>query len=161
MVVPFLFLTRAWFSHERPDRLGAALNTRGDEILCARCRHGEALQVSPRHRTHARHRGTLGRSCSDSNARRILPNWDRKTRRWPIAWRDGKSRRKFIRLLSAVTPLLFRHRLLQFFPWSIKLPSLTRKLWRSRDIIDTYVLTGTAIIFVIFSLIKTKLPHYP
>src|SRR5437016_11698046 len=47
-----------------------------------------------------------------------------------------------------------------FFPWSIKLPSLIRKLWRSRDIIDTYLLTGTAIIFVIFSLIKTKLPHY-
>jgi len=47
-----------------------------------------------------------------------------------------------------------------FFPWSIKLSSLTRKLWRSRDIIDTYLLTGTAIIFVIFSLIKTKLPHY-
>src|SRR6266481_7032214 len=47
-----------------------------------------------------------------------------------------------------------------FFPWSIKLPSLTRKLWRSRDKIDIYLITGAAIIFVIFSLIKTKLPHY-
>jgi len=47
-----------------------------------------------------------------------------------------------------------------FFPWSIKLPSLTRKLWRSRDKIDIYLLTGAGIIFVIFSLIKTKLPHY-
>src|SRR5438309_675778 len=47
-----------------------------------------------------------------------------------------------------------------YFSWSLKLSSLTRKLWRSRDIIDTYLLTGTAIIFVIFSLIKTKLPHY-
>src|SRR5207237_9252937 len=47
-----------------------------------------------------------------------------------------------------------------FFPCSIKLSSLIRKLWRSLDIIDTYLLTGTAIIFVIFSLIKTKLPHY-
>src|SRR6266496_2445200 len=54
-----------------------------------------------------------------------------------------------------------------FFPWSIKLPSLARKLWRSRDKtcpersrekIDIYLLTGTATIFVIFSLIKTKLP---
>jgi 4-amino-4-deoxy-L-arabinose transferase-like glycosyltransferase len=47
-----------------------------------------------------------------------------------------------------------------FFPWSIKLPRLIRKLWRSRDEIDIYLLTGVAIIFVIFSLIKTKLPHY-
>ena len=47
-----------------------------------------------------------------------------------------------------------------FFPWSIKLPALTRKLWRSRDKIDIYLITGAAIIFVIFSLIKTKLPHY-
>jgi 4-amino-4-deoxy-L-arabinose transferase-like glycosyltransferase len=47
-----------------------------------------------------------------------------------------------------------------FFPWSIKLPSLTTKLWRSRDKIDIYLITGAAIIFVIFSLIKTKLPHY-
>jgi 4-amino-4-deoxy-L-arabinose transferase-like glycosyltransferase len=47
-----------------------------------------------------------------------------------------------------------------FFPWSIKLPSLTKKLWRSRDKIDIYLLTAAGIIFVIFSLIKTKLPHY-
>jgi 4-amino-4-deoxy-L-arabinose transferase-like glycosyltransferase len=47
-----------------------------------------------------------------------------------------------------------------FLPWSIKLPSLTKKLWQSRDKIDIYLITGAAIIFVIFSLIKTKLPHY-
>jgi 4-amino-4-deoxy-L-arabinose transferase-like glycosyltransferase len=47
-----------------------------------------------------------------------------------------------------------------FFPWSIKLPSLAKRLWRSRDKIDIYLLTGAAIIFLIFSLIKTKLPHY-
>src|SRR6266404_4954831 len=47
-----------------------------------------------------------------------------------------------------------------FFPWSIKLPSLTKKLWRSRDKIDIYLITGVGVIFVIFSLIKTKLPHY-
>src|SRR5438874_7659017 len=55
-----------------------------------------------------------------------------------------------------------------FFPWSIKLPALTKKLWRSRDKtcpehsrrIDIYLLTAAGIIFVIFSLIKTKLPHY-
>jgi len=59
-----------------------------------------------------------------------------------------------------------------FFPWSIKFPRLTRNLWRKkeagitdpgysgRDGIDNYLLAGGAIIFVIFSLIKTKLPHY-
>jgi 4-amino-4-deoxy-L-arabinose transferase-like glycosyltransferase len=47
-----------------------------------------------------------------------------------------------------------------FFPWSIKLPSVTTKLWRERDQIDIYLLCGAGIIFVIFTLIKTKLPHY-
>ena len=47
-----------------------------------------------------------------------------------------------------------------FFPWSIKLPSLMKRLWHDRDNIDNYLLSGTAIIFIIFSLIKTKLPHY-
>jgi hypothetical protein len=58
-----------------------------------------------------------------------------------------------------------------FFPWSIKLPALAKKLWRDRDKsrlratgydgrVDIYLLAGAGIIFVIFSLIKTKLPHY-
>ncbi len=47
-----------------------------------------------------------------------------------------------------------------FFPWSIKLPTLMKRLWHDRDNIDNYLLSGTAIIFIIFSLIKTKLPHY-
>ena len=61
-----------------------------------------------------------------------------------------------------------------FFPWSIKLPWLMRKLWwkqgaevtppargySGRDKIDGYLLAGAGIIFIIFSLIKTKLPHY-
>ena len=47
-----------------------------------------------------------------------------------------------------------------FFPWSIKLPSLTKTLWRERDRVDIYLLCGAGIIFAIFSLIKTKLPHY-
>ena len=47
-----------------------------------------------------------------------------------------------------------------FFPWSIKLPTLTKRLWRERDKIDIYLLCGAGVIFVIFTLIKTKLPHY-
>jgi 4-amino-4-deoxy-L-arabinose transferase-like glycosyltransferase len=58
-----------------------------------------------------------------------------------------------------------------FFPWSIKLPWLIRQLWRQRKIaiadpgysrneLDSYFITGIAIIFVIFTLVATKLPHY-
>src|SRR5438876_1038218 len=59
-----------------------------------------------------------------------------------------------------------------FFPWSIKLPWLAKQLWRNRGAavgarsdrpgnkIDNYLLTGAAIIFFIFTLAKTKLPHY-
>ncbi|HEV2046924.1 MAG TPA: glycosyltransferase family 39 protein [Chthoniobacterales bacterium] len=47
-----------------------------------------------------------------------------------------------------------------FFPWSIKLPSLSKRLWSGRDKVDSYLLAGAAVILVIFSLVKTKLPHY-
>ncbi len=47
-----------------------------------------------------------------------------------------------------------------FFPWSIKLPWLTKTLWRDHDHIDTYLLWRVAIIFLIFTFVKTKLPHY-
>jgi 4-amino-4-deoxy-L-arabinose transferase-like glycosyltransferase len=57
-------------------------------------------------------------------------------------------------------PFYFVTVFVSFFPWSIKLPWLTKNLWRRRDSIDNYLITGVAIIFVIFSLIKTKLPHY-
>jgi 4-amino-4-deoxy-L-arabinose transferase-like glycosyltransferase len=57
-------------------------------------------------------------------------------------------------------PFYFLTVFVSFFPWSIKLPSLAKKLWRERDKIDIYLLSGAGIIFVIFTLIKTKLPHY-
>jgi 4-amino-4-deoxy-L-arabinose transferase-like glycosyltransferase len=47
-----------------------------------------------------------------------------------------------------------------FFPWSLKLPRLCHQLWHKRDWTDTYLLCGIAIIFLIFTLVKTKLPHY-
>ena len=57
-------------------------------------------------------------------------------------------------------PLYFATVFASFFPWSIKLPWLSGQLWRKRDKIDNYLLAGAGIIFIIFSLIKTKLPHY-
>jgi 4-amino-4-deoxy-L-arabinose transferase-like glycosyltransferase len=47
-----------------------------------------------------------------------------------------------------------------FFPWSIKLPRLAMKLWADRDKIDNYLIAGTAVIFLIFTFVQTKLPHY-
>lgn len=68
-------------------------------------------------------------------------------------------------------PFYFVTIFVSFFPWSIKLPWLIQQLWRqkkagiadpgdSRNQLDNYVLTGIAIIFVIFTLVATKLPHY-
>src|SRR5437764_7290334 len=57
-------------------------------------------------------------------------------------------------------PFYFVTIFISFFPWTIKLPSLIRKLWLNRDNIDHYLIAGIAVIFIIFSLIKTKLPHY-
>jgi 4-amino-4-deoxy-L-arabinose transferase-like glycosyltransferase len=57
-------------------------------------------------------------------------------------------------------PFYFLTIFASFFPWSIKLPWLARRLWRERDVIDNYLLSGVTIIFVIFTFVQTKLPHY-
>jgi len=66
-------------------------------------------------------------------------------------------------------PFYFVTVFVSFLPWSIKLPWLVRKLWPTRTsgivdpaykVIDIYLLAGAAIIFAIFTLVSTKLPHY-
>ena len=68
-------------------------------------------------------------------------------------------------------PFYFVTVFISFFPWSIKLPWLIRKLWRGEKasvnapgysgiLIGTYLLSGIAVVFVIFTLVSTKLPHY-
>ena len=78
-------------------------------------------------------------------------------------------------------PFYFVTVFISFFPWSIKLPWLIRNLWRNREAgvvhlrqgyggqaaagysgkpLDIYLLSGIAIVFVIFTLVSTKLPHY-
>jgi 4-amino-4-deoxy-L-arabinose transferase-like glycosyltransferase len=79
-------------------------------------------------------------------------------------------------------PFYFVTVFISFFPWSIKLPWLIQRLWRptkagiirlrqgyggqadpgysALDNIDKYLIAGVAIIFIIFTLVKTKLPHY-
>jgi 4-amino-4-deoxy-L-arabinose transferase-like glycosyltransferase len=86
-----------------------------------------------------------------------------------------------IGMYMLLLPFYFVTVFISFFPWSIKLPWLVRKLWRREKtgliplrqghggqgdvahggiLIDTYLLSGIAIVFVIFTLVSTKLPHY-
>jgi 4-amino-4-deoxy-L-arabinose transferase-like glycosyltransferase len=60
----------------------------------------------------------------------------------------------------AAMPFYFLCVFLSFFPWSIKLPGLVKHLWRKRDATDKYLISGILIVFVVMSLVKTKLPHY-
>jgi 4-amino-4-deoxy-L-arabinose transferase-like glycosyltransferase len=57
-------------------------------------------------------------------------------------------------------PFYFITIFVSFFPWSIKLPWLVKRLRQPRDKIDNYLLVGSAIVFLIFTLVRTKLPHY-
>jgi 4-amino-4-deoxy-L-arabinose transferase-like glycosyltransferase len=78
-------------------------------------------------------------------------------------------------------PFYFVTIFLSFFPWSIRLPWLIRKLLGEKNAgvirlrqgyggqadpdyngnkLDNYLVIGIAIILVIFTLVKTKLPHY-
>jgi 4-amino-4-deoxy-L-arabinose transferase-like glycosyltransferase len=68
-------------------------------------------------------------------------------------------------------PFYFVTVFISFLPWSIKLPWLLRKLWQNRsagvdtpgyggNLFDSYLVAGIAVIFIIFTLVKTKLPHY-
>jgi len=59
-----------------------------------------------------------------------------------------------------ILPFYFVTVFASFFPWSIKLPALTRRLWRDRDLTDTYLILGVAIVFLLMTIVKTKLPHY-
>lgn len=74
-------------------------------------------------------------------------------------------------MYALLLPFYFVSVFISFFPWSIKLPWLVQRLWRngnaavdprghSKDPIDAYLISGIAIIFVIFTLVSTKLPHY-
>ena len=60
----------------------------------------------------------------------------------------------------ALLPFYFLTVFASFFPWSIKLPALWKKLRAQRDGTDQFLLAGALIIFGIFTLVQTKLPHY-
>jgi 4-amino-4-deoxy-L-arabinose transferase-like glycosyltransferase len=61
----------------------------------------------------------------------------------------------------ALSPLYFVTVFASFFPWSIKLSALVRNMRARRpDISDNFLVIGVLMIFLIFTLVKTKLPHY-
>ncbi len=57
-------------------------------------------------------------------------------------------------------PFYFVTVFFSFFPWSIKLPWLLKRLRQERDNTDLYLLCGTAVVFGIFTLVTTRLLHY-
>ena len=57
-------------------------------------------------------------------------------------------------------PFYFVTLFITFAPWSWKIPWLARRLWKRRDALDLYLIAGCAVIIIIFSIVKTKLPHY-
>jgi 4-amino-4-deoxy-L-arabinose transferase-like glycosyltransferase len=57
-------------------------------------------------------------------------------------------------------PFYFLTVFVSFFPWSIKLPALARRLWRRRDGFDNYLIAGIVPIFLILTFVNTKFFHY-
>jgi 4-amino-4-deoxy-L-arabinose transferase-like glycosyltransferase len=62
----------------------------------------------------------------------------------------------------ATLPFFFVTVFPSFFPWSCWLPRLVRTWWRDRgaDFAEMYLVTGIALTFGVFTLVRTKLPHY-
>jgi 4-amino-4-deoxy-L-arabinose transferase-like glycosyltransferase len=67
---------------------------------------------------------------------------------------------KSVLIALATLPFYFVMIFLSFAPWSVKLPWLVRRLWRKCDPLDLYLVVGTLLVFGIFSIVRTKLPHY-
>ncbi|MES1180858.1 MAG: glycosyltransferase family 39 protein, partial [Verrucomicrobiota bacterium] len=62
----------------------------------------------------------------------------------------------------ALLPLYFLTFFVSFFPWSLRVPKTAWRWWPERRLDETgwYLFTQAAVVFVVFSLVKTKLPHY-
>ena len=62
----------------------------------------------------------------------------------------------------ATLPVYFVTFFVSFFPWSTRVPSALRRWWpeRNRDEVGWYLLMQALLVFVVFSCVRTKLPHY-
>src|SRR6266576_3798062 len=76
-----------------------------------------------------------------------------------VATMEGHGASSFWMYL-ALLPFYFLTVFASFFPWSVKLPALCKNLRAQRDGTDQFLLAGALIIFGIFTLVQTKLPHY-
>lgn len=63
-------------------------------------------------------------------------------------------------LYLLLLPFYFVAVFVSFFPWSFKLPWLCSRLRNQYDSTDAYLLSGILVIFGVFTLVATKLPHY-
>ncbi len=64
---------------------------------------------------------------------------------------------------AATFPFYFLTIWPSFFPWSIWIPPAFIAMWRRRNawsLTESYLVTGIVLIFGIFTLSRTKLPHY-
>jgi 4-amino-4-deoxy-L-arabinose transferase-like glycosyltransferase len=57
-------------------------------------------------------------------------------------------------------PFYFFTIFFSFFPWCIYLPGTISRLRRGLDLPERYLLGGVILVFLVFTLIQTKLPHY-
>jgi 4-amino-4-deoxy-L-arabinose transferase-like glycosyltransferase len=76
-----------------------------------------------------------------------------------VATMEGHGASSFWMYL-ALLPFYFVTLFASFFPWSIKLPALWKNLRARCDGTDQFLLAGALVIFGIFTLVQTKLPHY-
>jgi len=62
----------------------------------------------------------------------------------------------------ATLPLYLLTFFFSFFPWAFKFPAALRDWWtvRHHDTLGWYLLTQAAVVFGVFTLVRTKLPHY-
>jgi len=62
----------------------------------------------------------------------------------------------------ATFPLYFLTFFVSFFPWSTRVPAALGRWWpeRQRDVLGWYLLAQALVVFVVFSCVRTKLPHY-
>ncbi len=61
-----------------------------------------------------------------------------------------------------LSPLFLVTFFFSFFPWALHVPRGLHRWWPNRqsDTIGWYLLIQAAVVFVIFSVVRTKLPHY-
>ena len=168
----FLPFARARLSCQRPNRVDTAAGRRWLNHLHARLADVTALQVCGWCCADARRGRALGNPGADSNARGVFHSGNWTTCRQPFVYDTGRSRREFLRNVRAVIAVLFCHGLHQFLSVvdqvavvDSEIVAKERKPESSAPgysgiLIDTYLLSGIAIIFVIFTLVSTKLPHY-